>query len=127
MQVFATLDAEGFGPSFFAYIADDVDWTVTGTDNPISAQYASKETVIGAFMASGGPDVLAEPWAPKVKKIFQDGDTAIAEVSAPGKTKAGTEVKMDAIFVMRFEGEVIKEVRVYLDSALMKRVMEESP
>lgn len=63
---------------------------------------------------------------PKVQNIISNGDQAVVELKASGKTKNGAEVGMDAAFFCEFEGEMIIKVRVYMDSALMKRILEEN-
>lgn len=51
-----------------------------------------------------------------VDRYYQDGDTVICEGTIAGKTSAGREYEgVGLVDVMDFDGEKIRELRVYLD------------
>jgi ketosteroid isomerase-like protein len=58
--------------------------------------------------------------------IWLDGDTAAVELSTHSITKDGTPFNNRYCWVCRFDEDKIVEVRAYLDSALVKQVIEES-
>jgi len=121
-EIFKTLE-QGFGPAFFAHVSDSVSWHGTGSDNPIGVTYSSKAETIRSFQRTG--TVLREPFTPKVLHVLHDGgDTAAVELRARGVLKSGEEVVMEAAWFCEFRGEEIVKVRIYLDSALMKRLLD---
>ena len=62
----------------------------------------------------------------EVVNVMVDGDMAAVELKAHATTKSGTNFANEYCWVCRFEGEKIVQVRAYLDSALVKRVLEEN-
>jgi len=58
--------------------------------------------------------------------VLVEGDTAAVELKANGTAKNGYPFKNEYCWVCRFEGEKIVEVRAYLDSALVNKVLEEN-
>ena len=94
---------------------DDVDWTVEGT-HALSGRYRSKADFIAAtFGRLQG--VLVGGRNSKVRHIYVDGDTTIAELRSVSKTNEGATFANGYCWVCRFDGGMIVEVRAYLDSA----------
>lgn len=120
--IFGLLE-EGFGPSFFAHVSDDVSWTVTGIDNTFSGPYLSKAAIAAAFKRVEA--VMAEPQKPKVQNVILDasGQSSVVEFTTILKPKNGGQFPLDC-WVCQFEGETIVQIRDYHDSALMNRVMD---
>jgi ketosteroid isomerase-like protein len=55
----------------------------------------------------------------KVRHIYVDGDTTIAELRSVSKTNEGATFANSYCWVCRFDGGMIVEVRAYLDSAMV--------
>jgi ketosteroid isomerase-like protein len=56
---------------------------------------------------------------PEVHHLWIDGSVAVVEF-----TNHMNNIPMEACWVCRFEGGKIVEVRTYMDSARMKRILE---
>ena len=114
----------GDPPSFFKnYVADDVVWTITGSDT-LSGKYTSKLEVLDKTL---NPVVrhMATPVARKIKSILISGDWAIVEHTAEAKTKQGMDMFQEFCWLCRFEGGKIVEARMYMDTALFRKVLDE--
>jgi uncharacterized protein len=98
-------------------VAPDVDWTVQGT-HPLAGRYRSRESFVQATFARLA-GVLEGGVRLRVEHLFVDGDTTIAELSALSRTNEGARFDNRYCWVCRFEGDVIVEVRAYLDSAMV--------
>jgi hypothetical protein len=55
----------------------------------------------------------------KVRHIYVDGDTTIAELRSSSKTNEGATFANNDCWLCRFDGAMIVEVRAYLDSAMV--------
>jgi uncharacterized protein len=110
--------------SFLTHLADDVSWTLTGQDNPLAGHYSSKADVAAKVFAPMYKKI-AGSLAAKIVSVLIVGDWAIVEFTATGKTKGGNAYGQELCWICRYKGEMIIEVREYLDSAQMKRVLEE--
>jgi ketosteroid isomerase-like protein len=123
-SIFTAL-ANGDAPTFFNNVADNVSWTVTGTDNPLSGHYTSKsEFVPKTFQRLG--KLMANGMKLEVVQVMTDGDWAAVELKANATAKNGIDFANEYCWVCRFEGDKIVQVRAYLDSALVKRVIDEN-
>jgi uncharacterized protein len=123
-SIFTAL-ASGDVPTFFNNVADNVSWRVTGTDNPLSGQYNSKsEFVTKTFHRLGA--LMQGKMCLQVVKILVDGDMAAVELKANATAKSGSDFANEYCWVCRFENDKIVQVRAYLDSALVKRIIEEN-
>ena len=115
--LFAKLQDRSTQPEFFARVADDVDWTVQGT-HPLAGRYHSKAQFIEAtFNRLDG--VLREGVKLEVTHLYVDGDTAIAELHSVSTTAEGAKFANNYCWVCRFDGDIIVEVRAYLDSMMV--------
>ena len=115
--LFANLESADTQPRFWAQVAGNVDWTVEGT-HALCGRYRTKAEFIAAtFTPLEG--VLVGGAALKVRNIYVDGDTTIAELRSVSKTKEGATFANDYCGVCRFDDEIIVEVRAYLDSAMV--------
>jgi uncharacterized protein len=123
-QIFTAL-ANGDSPTFFNSVAENVQWRVTGTDNPLSGDYTSKSQFVPATFQRLGK-LMEGPMKMEIVHVMVDGDMAAVELKANATAKSGTEFANEYCWVCRFEGEKIVQVRAYLDSALVKRVLEEN-
>lgn len=115
--LFAHLEGSQTQPRFWDRVADDVDWTVEGT-HALCGRYRSKTDFIAAtFTRLEG--VLAGGAHLKVQHLYVDGDTTIAELLSTSRTNEGAQFANHYCWVCRFDGEMIVEVRAYLDSAMV--------
>jgi hypothetical protein len=130
---FATLE-EGQVVKFYEdYVAEDSTWTITGTENPLGGVYPSKTAVVQAFLKNasytdgklqhsdttliGIGENAVQQTGVKINNIISAGDTAVVELTTSGITAHGTPTANENCWI----------VRIYLDSALVKKVWEEKP
>ena len=123
-SIFTAL-ASGDAPTFFNNVADNVSWRVTGTDNPLSGDYHSKAEFVPATFQRLSK-LMEGPMKMEVVNVMVDGDMAAVELKANATAKNGTPFANEYCWVCRFEGQKIVQVRAYLDSALVKRLLEEN-
>ena len=115
--LFAKLQDPTTQPEFFALVADDADWTVEGT-HPLAGRYHDKAPLVDAtFTRLGG--VLGDGVKLEVAHLYVDGDTAIVELHSTSTTNEGADFANKYCWVCRFDGDMIVEVRAYLDSMLV--------
>jgi len=122
--IFSGLES-GKPEDFFKYVADDVEWTVMGT-HPLVGTYHSKTEFQEATMKRLSSLMKGDKLALHTEQIWLDDDTAIVELSAHAVSKKGTAFNNHYCWVCRFELNQIVVVRAYLDSTLVKQVIEES-
>ena len=122
--IFTSLE-QGDGEGFFEHVSDDVDWTVMGT-HPLAGRYRSKAAFRDATFARlakilpGGAQLHLE-------HLIVSGDQAVVELRSDATARNGLRFDNRYCWVMRFQEEVVVEVRAYLDSALVARAIEENP
>ncbi|MEI6623226.1 MAG: nuclear transport factor 2 family protein [Actinomycetes bacterium] len=119
--LFANL-AQGRQAEFFAYVADDVDWTVMGT-HPLAGHYTSREDFVTATFGRLNPR-LKEGVVLVVRNVLVDGDQAVVELDALSTQNNGRPFANQYCWVCRFDGDQIVEVRAFLDSALVRETIE---
>jgi uncharacterized protein len=110
--------------SFLTHLADDVSRTLTGQDDPLAGHYSTKADVAAKVFAPIYQKIAGSLTA-KFVSVLISGDWAIVEFTAKGKTKGGNPYSQELCWICRYEEETIVEVREYLDSAQVKRVLEE--
>jgi ketosteroid isomerase-like protein len=115
--LFACLQDPATQPDFWARVADDVDWTVEGT-HPLAGRYRGKEEFTAATFARLAR-VLEGGVKLTVEHLYVDGDTTVAELVSTSTSKEGAPFDNRYCWVCRFEGDMIVEVRAYLDSAMV--------
>jgi uncharacterized protein len=123
-SIFTAL-ANGDAPTFFNNVAENVQWRVTGTDNPLSGDYTSKSQFVPATFQRLSK-LMDGPMKLEVVNVMVDGDMAAVELKANATAKNGSRFANEYCWVCRFEGDKIVQVRAYLDSALVKRLLEEN-
>jgi len=124
-EMFKPLE-EGRGQEFFAKSVDPhVDWTVTGSQNPLGGHYTSaQDFAIATF--SRLSKVLKGPLALKVTNVIASGDQASVELQADSICNNG--LPFDNFYAWNItvkEGKIVR-VRAYLDSALVKMALEQN-
>jgi hypothetical protein len=124
LSLFKPLES-GDGAKFFAHVADDVDWTVMGT-HPLAGHYRSRsEFVRGTFARLA--QALGQGAKLVVTHVLVSGDWATVELEAHAIAKSGLKFDNKYCWLVRFADDKIVEVRAYLDSALVQRVLDENP
>jgi len=109
--------------AFFRHVADDVCVTITGTDNPLSGNYSSKTE----WLANSIEPIarcMATPMTRTVTNVLVSGDWTTVEYTAKATTKSGRDYVQEFCWLCRFEGDMIVEIRIYMDSALVKNLFE---
>jgi len=123
-QIFGGLEA-GDGAAFFQHVADNVDWTVLGT-HPLAGHYRGKQAFIEGTFAKLN-QVLSRGAELYVDHLLVKDDDATVELKSLAKAKNGMQFDNRYCWVVHFEGDVIVEVRAYLDSAMVTRLFQENP
>jgi len=110
--------------AFFQNVADDVHWTVMGT-HPLAGVYKSKEDFLKKTFERLDK-VLKGGVILKVDHTLVSGDTAVVEMNQTSTALNGKSFPNTYCWVVRFVDGMITEVRAYVDSFLVKQVIEEN-
>lgn len=121
-RIFTHLES-GSGEKFFEHVAENVDWTVQGT-HPLAGRYRSKADFLAHTFARLNR-ILPGGTQLHVQNLLIDGDWAVAELRSHAMAATGMRFDNRYCWVMRFEGESIVEVRAYLDSALVQKLIDQ--
>jgi uncharacterized protein len=117
IALFAKLRDPTSQQQFWDRVADDVDWTVEGT-HPLAGRYHNKTQFLEAtFTRLAG--VLPDGVKLEVKHLHVDGDTTIAELHSTSTTNEGADFANTYCWVCRFDGDIIVEVRAYVDTMMV--------
>jgi ketosteroid isomerase-like protein len=111
IDLFARLERAGDQNNFWSHVADDVEWTVRGT-HPLAGRFHGKQALLDSAFGR-----LMTGASARVQRLFVDGDTTIVELS-PTADPANPYC-----LVCRFDGDMIVEVRAYLDSMMVAHTM----
>lgn len=123
-EIFRGLE-NGDGASFFKHVAEDVDWTVMGT-HPLAGHYRSKSDLVGGTFAKLGK-VLPQGAQLDVEHIQVTENQAVVELRSFATAKNGMRFDNRYCWVCIFKNKIIREVRAYLDSAMVDRLFAENP
>ena len=121
-ELFSNLET-GNTDKFFNKVADDVEWKVLGTF-PLAGTHTSKNVFIEKTFARLNR-IMRDGALMKVNHIIVSGDEAVVEMESLSRLKDGKPFRGTYCWVMRFDGDVIVKVHAYVDSALVKNVLEE--
>jgi uncharacterized protein len=69
---------------------------------------------------------MANPLKLDIVNVMVDGDLAAVELKANAMAKNGTNFANEYCWICQFEEGKIINVRAYLDSALVKKMLEEN-
>ncbi len=122
-SLFANLE-NGRQDAFFEHVAEDVDWTVMGT-HPLAGTYHTKADFLTHTFARLNK-ILKGGVVLRVSNLLVDGDTAAVELRQLSTALNGKPFDNRYCWVARFSNGTIVEVRAYLDSALVQRVIDEN-
>jgi uncharacterized protein len=68
---------------------------------------------------------MAAPMRAKVRNVLVSGDWTVVELKGEGLSKGGLNYDQELCWICRYAGDKIIEARVYLDTALVKAILEE--
>ena len=122
-SLFANLE-NGRPEAFFNHVAQDVKWTVMGT-HPLAGTYHTKENFLADTFARLDK-LLKEGVVLRVSNVLVDGDTAAVELESLSTALNGKPFDNRYCWIARFSNGTIVEVRAYLDSALVKQLIDEN-
>ncbi|KAL1383499.1 hypothetical protein HDK64DRAFT_35936 [Phyllosticta capitalensis] len=113
----------------FKRVHPDVEWTVMGT-HPIAGRYTSLEDFKNNTLRRLQAIMKTSPIRIKTRNVIGGGDHewATVELYADGvECNNGLKFENTYAWCMRFneEGQIV-QVRAYLDSALIKQILEEN-
>ncbi len=120
---FANLE-HGKSDAFFERVADDVHWTVMGT-HPLAGTYLTKADFLTHTFARSGK-ILEEGVVLRVTDVLVDGESAAVEMESLSTALDGKPFDNRYCWIVRFSEGTIVEVRAYLDSALVRRLIDEN-
>ena len=122
-SLFANLE-NGRPEDFFQHVAQDVKWTVMGT-HPLAGTYHTKDDFLAHTFARLDK-LLKEGVVLRVSNLLVDGDTAAVELESLSTALNGKPFDNRYCWIARFSNGTIVEVRAYLDSALVKQLIDEN-
>ena len=98
-------------------MAEDVTWRWMGV-HQWSRSFEGKQTVMDTLFA-GATDALDPSSSVEVLGIHADGDVVVVEHSGRNELPDGRRYDNNYCWVLRFQGELIHEVREYMDTQLV--------
>jgi uncharacterized protein len=122
-KVFAPFEKDDHD-GFFVHIIDNVHVTILGSHNPFAGEYHSMHETVEKSVGRLTP-YMATPLERKVKNILVAGDWAVVEHTARANMKSGSEYDQEFCWLCRFEGGKIVEMKMYMDSALVRDMLSE--
>ena len=122
-SLFANLE-NGKSDAFFEHVADDVNWTVMGT-HPLAGTYHTKADFLTHTFARLDK-ILKEGVVLRVTDLLVDGDSAAVEMESLSTALNGKPFDNTYCWIVHFSNGTIVEVRAYLDSALVQRLIDEN-
>jgi uncharacterized protein len=122
-SLFANLE-HGKSGAFFEHVADDVNWTVMGT-HPLAGTYHTKADFLAHTFARLDK-ILKEGVVLRVTDILVDGDSAAVEMESLSTALNGKPFDNRYCWIVHFSDGTIEEVRAYLDSSLVQRLIDEN-
>jgi ketosteroid isomerase-like protein len=122
-SLFANLE-NGKSDVFFEHVADDVDWTVMGT-HPLAGDYHTKANFLTHTFGRLNK-ILNEGVILRVTNVLVDGDSAAVEMESLSTALNGKPFNNRYCWIVYFSNGTIVQVRAYLDSALVQRLIDEN-
>lgn len=114
----------GNNDDFFKHVSDDVSWTVMGT-HPLAGTYHSKEEFVSHTFGRLNR-ILKEGVILKVKNVLLQDETAVVEMESLSIALNGKPFNNTYCWVVYFQDDVIVEVRAYVDSAMVQKIIDEN-
>ena len=122
-SLFANLE-NGKSDVFFEHVADDVDWTVMGT-HPLAGDYHTKANFLTHTFGRLNK-ILNEGVILRVTNVLVDGDSAAVEMESLSTALNGKPFNNRYCWIVYFSNGTIVQVRAYLDSELVQRLIDEN-
>lgn len=122
-ELFESLE-KGDADEFFNNVSPEVDWTVMGT-HPLAGRYTSRDEFRQATFERLTP-CLEDPIRLSLVNVLVDGDDAAVELRAISKARSGWQFDNRYCWVVSFKDGVIVQVRAYLDSAMVAKLISEN-
>lgn len=110
-------------PTFFDCFSDNVTVVMSGKHNPIYGRYESKSELMALFEQVNAK--MAAPFLHKVDSVFIAEPWFVVEIAQNSETKGGKEYHMELCLICRYENGKIVEIRYYVDSHLLQKVLDE--
>jgi uncharacterized protein len=104
------------GP-LFAAMADDVTWRWMGVSQ-WSRAFQGKQSVVDTLFG-GASETLSPSSSVEVHDIHADGDVVVVEHSGRNELPDGRRYDNNYCWIFRFQGDLITEVREYMDTQLV--------
>lgn len=114
----------GNSDDFFQHVATNVQWTVMGT-HPLAGTYHDRDTFIQKTFRRLD-NVLKDGVRLRVTNIIIAHDMAVVELEALSTALNGIPFMNRYCWICRFDQGTIVEVRAYLDSALVQKLLDEN-
>jgi uncharacterized protein len=115
-DIFAGL-AVGDGRRFFASLAEDFCWTITGT-TPWSGSYRGQEAVRTKLLQPLFAQ-FADRYTNALHRIVAEGDYVVVECRGKVTTKAGKPYNNSYCWVCRIVNGMLTELTEYMDTELV--------
>jgi uncharacterized protein len=106
----------------FSLLADDVIWTIAGTDPRVAQTYRSKQ----AFLAEAVRPFAARmrtPLKPSVRHVWADGDDVLVHWEGQAVTTNGVPYQNSYLWVFTMKNRKVTRVTAFLDNAAYAQVM----
>ncbi|MCE5213332.1 MAG: ketosteroid isomerase [Methanobacterium sp.] len=114
----------GENERFFEHVADDVQWKVMGT-HPLAGTYHNKQDFISSTFQRLNK-ILEEGVVLKVTNILVKDNNAVVEMKSLSTALNRVPFNNTYCWILKFENNLIVEVRAYVDSALVQKVIDEN-
>jgi ketosteroid isomerase-like protein len=124
-RLFRNLET-GDREAFFAGLADDVSVTIMGK-HVLAATYKGKQEFL--TKAHGRINKIRKPGVPlkiTVRNVMVSADHGIVEMHSISAALNGKPIENNYVWICRFVGGLIVEVRAYTDSASMEKAILEN-
>jgi ketosteroid isomerase-like protein len=122
-KIFKHLESGDEG-HFFKFVADDVNWKVMGT-HPLAGTYNNKQDFISSTFQRLGR-IMKGGVILKVKNILVHENHAVVEMESDSTALNGMPFNNTYCWVVKFNDNLIVEVRAYVDSALVQKVIDDN-
>lgn len=103
------------------HIAEDVQWTITGT-SVLAGTYVSRQDFIDRAF-SRLQQALAGDIRMVIHHIFVDQSTAIVEMTSIATSKKGHPYHNEYVWILTFHNNKAISVRVYFDDVLVNQTI----
>ncbi|MEU1390019.1 MULTISPECIES: nuclear transport factor 2 family protein [unclassified Nonomuraea] len=113
-ELFRNLESPDTSSRFFDQVADDVRWLLLG-NHPLAGEYHSKADFRRATYERLTP-LTENGIQMNIEGVHIDGDIAIGEMTSRTVALDGKPYDQIYVWVCRFDGDTIVEVRAYVDS-----------